>query len=160
MDKATFWSSKSPLPEFHAVAFSHPSFTETFRLVANVFADLTLGGYVHQPAPMTIQRPPLKSDARPKMTITFPRQVVGRIFKRELAHVVASGLRTPITVDHAVYLGDTITPEITWTMYVSDDSGIVFGADSVQVTATLDNPMLFQAGVIYDPTVFTGLALI
>lgn len=160
MDKATFWATKSPLPEFHAVTFSHPSFDEPIRLVANQFTEVPLGGFVHTPAPMTIKAPDQKSDAQPRLQIAFPRAVVGREFKRQLGLIVASGSRRPISVTYAVYLGDTGAPQVTWTLYVSDQGGVAFDADSVQVTATDDNPMRQAVAPIYDPADFTGLELI
>lgn len=159
MDKEIFWSTKSKRPEFHAIVFEHPAFDAPFRLVANQFADVTLGGHVHRPAPMSIKPPDQDSAAQPKLTLSFPRQVVGRDFKRQLALIVASGLRAPIVVTYAVYLGDTDAPQVTWRLYASDTSGIAFGTDAVQVTATDDNPMRRGVGIIYDPTVFTGLVL-
>lgn len=160
MDKRTFWSTKSPDPEFHAVTFAHPSFSAPFRLVANQFEEVTLGGFVHTPAPMTIRPPEQSGSAQPRLTLSFPRQVVGREFKRQLRLLDISGSRDPISVTYAVYLGDTDAPEITWALYVSDQSGIQFNADVVQVTASDDNPMRRFAAPIYDPSVFTGLELI
>jgi hypothetical protein len=160
MDKATFWATKSPLPEFHAVTFDHPAFAAPIRLVANQFAPVTLGGFEHTPAPMTIKPPDQTSDARVRLQITFPRAVVGRAFKQQLALVAESGLRAPITVVYAIFLGEVDAPKLTWELYVSDAAGVAFGAESVQVTATDDNPMRRSVGLIYDPSVFTGLELI
>jgi hypothetical protein len=128
--------------------------------VANQFEEVTLGGFVHTPAPMTIQAPEQKGDAQPRMTIVFPRAVVGREFKRQLKLIQASGVIAPIVIDYAIYTGDTSAPQVTWQLYASDKSGVQFGADAVQVTATDDNPMRRAVGPIYDPAVFTGLELI
>ncbi len=157
MDKAEYWSTKSLGPTFEAVTFDHPSFDAPIRLVANVFAEVTLAGTVHTPAPMTIKPPDQKGAAQPRMTISFPRQVVGRAFKQQLALVAAAGSRDPISVTYAVYLDDTTAPEVTWPMFASDQGGIVFNADAVQVAATLDNPMRRQIAPVYTPDVFTGL---
>lgn len=160
MDKATFWGSKSPLPEWHAITFAHPAFSEPFRLVANEFAEVTLGGHVHQPAPMTIKPPESKGDVQPKLTLAFPRQVVGREFKRQLRLITDSGSREPIKVTYAIYLGDTDAPEITWQLYAAEAGGVTFNASTVQVTATDTNPMRLSAALIYEPSTFTGLELI
>lgn len=160
MDKREFWSSKSPLPEFHAITFEHTAFSVPFRLVANQFAEVTLGGHVHTPAPMTIKAPDSKGDVQPKLTLAFPRQVVGREFKRQLRLVTASGSREPIRVTYAIYLGDKLTPEIEWRLYAAEAGGVAFGQDTVQVTATDDNPMRRAVAPIYEPGVFTGLELI
>lgn len=160
MDRATFWATKSPLPEFHAVVFEHPAFSDVFRLVGNVFEPVTLGGSVHQPAPMTIQPPEQTSDATPAMTLNFPRAALGRQFKAELRRVVAAGSRDPIRVTYAVYLGDTSAPQVAWGLYVSDKGGISFNAEAVTVKATLDNPMRRAVAPIYDPAVFTGLEIL
>jgi protein involved in polysaccharide export with SLBB domain len=160
MDKAEFWSTKSPLPEWHAIVFTHPAFDAPFRLVANQFAPVTLGGQVHTPAPMSIKPPDSKGDTQPKLTLIFPRQVVGREFKRQLRLVTASASRDPISVTYSVYLGDTAAPEIVWQLYAAEAGGVTFNQDSVQVSATDDNPMRRAVAPIYDPGVFTGLELI
>jgi len=160
MDKAEFWSSKSPLPEWHAITFEHPAFEAPFRIAANQYAEVTLGGHVHQPAPMSTRPPDSKGDAQPKLTMAFPRQVVGREFKRQLRLVVASGSREPISVTYSIYLGETTAPQVVWHLYASDVGGVAFSQDSVQVTATDDNPMRRSVGLIYDPGVFTGLEIL
>lgn len=161
MNKAEFWATKSPLAEYHAIVLDHPAFASPFRLVANQFEPVTLGGQVHTPAPMTIKPPDQKSDSRPTLTMTFPRQVVGRQFKAALREIAAAGSRDPISVTYSVYLGgDTTTPQITWPLYASDAGGISFREDTVSVSATLDNILRRQVSVIYDPAVFTGLEVL
>ena len=160
MDKATFWATKSPLAEYHAITFEHPSFEAPFRLVANQFAPVTLGGQVHTPAPMSIKAPDQKSDTQARLTMSFPRQVVGREFKRQLRLIQSSGSREPISVTYAIYMGDTTAPEMTWSLYAAEAGGVQFSTDAVQVVATDNNPMRRQVGVIYDPAIFTGLELI
>lgn len=160
MDKREFWASKSPLPEFHTITFAHPEFSAPIRLVANQFAPVTLGGLEHTPAPMSIKPPDQNSTAQPRLSISFPRQVVGREFKRQLGLVRASSRLDPISVRYAVYLGDTSAPKLTWDLYVADSNGVQFGAEAVQVIATDDNPMRRAVAPIYDPNVFTGLELI
>ncbi|MCZ2496444.1 DUF1833 domain-containing protein [Xylophilus sp. Kf1] len=160
MDRVTFWSTKSPLPVYQTVVFEHPAWAAPFRLVADQFEPVTLGGQVHQPAPMTIKPPDQSGDATAKLSLAFPRNVVGREFKKQLRLVRAAGSRAPIRCTYSHYLDDLDTPAITWRMYVSDAGGVTFNADSVQVSATLDNPMRRSAAVIYTPDVFTGLELV
>ena len=160
MDKAQFWATKSPLAEYNAITFTHPAFDAPFRLVANQFAEVTLGGQAYQPAPMSIKAPDQKSDTQARLTMSFPRQVVGREFKRQLRLIQSSGSREPIAVTYAIYLGDTTAPEMTWQLYAAEAGGVQFSTDAVQVVATDDNPMRRQVGVIYDPATFTGLELI
>lgn len=160
MTKEEFWAIKSPLPQFQAIEFSHPSFDDAIRLVANAFEPVTLGGHEHTPAPMSIKEPDKTGDSTAKLTLTFPRAVVGREFKRQLRRIRDAGSRDPIVVLYAVYLGDTAAPQVTWQLYVSDDGGVVFNADAVQVTATVDNPARRAIAPIYDPATFTGLELI
>jgi hypothetical protein len=160
MDKRTYWASKSPLPEYEAITFSHPAFSAPIRLVANQFAEVTLGGYAHTPAPMQIKTPDQSPGAQVRLTMSFPRAVVGREFKRQLRWVAAAGSLAPITVLYALYLGDTTDPEVTWALYVADAGGVLFGPDAVQVTATDSNPMRMPASLIYDPSQWTGLEII
>lgn len=158
MTPQEFWACKSPLPEFHSITFSHPAFEAPIRLAANQFAAVTLGGFEHQPAPMTIKPPDQTGSAQAKLSMAFPRQVVGREFKRQLK--LTSGSRTPITVRYAVYLDNLTTPALTWNLYVSDAGGVTFTTDGVQVVATDNNPMRQSAAIIYDPSIYTGLELI
>lgn len=157
MDRATFWATKPKLASYHAVTFTHAAFSAPIRLVANVFAPVTLAGNVHTPAPMQIDPPQISSEGQPKLRLSFPRKVVGRQFKQQLALVAASGSRAPVVVTYAVFLGDTAAPEVAWTLYAADSGGVTFGADTVQLLATLDNPMRRSVAPIYDPQVFTGL---
>ncbi len=157
MDKTEFYGTKRPLPEYHAITFTHPVFSSPIRLVANQFAEVTLAGNVYTPAPMTLKPPEQRSDAQARLTFAFPRAVVGRAFKQHLDQIAASGSTSPITVTYQIFLGDKITPELSWTLYVSDAGGVAFNAESVQVTAIDDNPMRRGVGVIYDPDVFDGL---
>lgn len=160
MDKAEFWSTKAKLPEYHAVVFEHPAFEAPFRLVANVFEEVTLSGAVHIPAPMQIKPPDTVGNGQPMLTLAFPRIVVGREFKRQLKRIAASGSRAPITVTYNVYLDDVTAPQLSWKLYAAESGGIVFGADQVQVSATDDNLMRRAVAPIYDPSVWTGLELI
>lgn len=154
---AEFWATKRRSARFDTITFAHPEFDAPFRLVANVFAEVTLGGNVYTPAPMEIGPPAQNGDAQPRLSITFPRAVVGRQFKQQLALIVAAGSREPISVTYAVWLEDTGAPKITWVLYASDKGGIRFSADAVQVSATLDNPMIRSVAPIYLPSAFTGL---
>lgn len=160
MDARTFWTTKSPLPEFHTVTFDHAAFVDPFRLVANKFAPVTLGGQVYRPAPMTVKPPDQSGDGQAKLSLAFPRAVVGRDFKRALALVTASGSREPITVLYAVFLDNLTTPALTWELFVSEAGGVTFTTDSVQVTASDDNPLRRAVAPVYDPATFTGLALL
>jgi hypothetical protein len=160
MDKREFWSTKSPLPEYHAVAFSHPSFDGPIRLVANQFTEVTLGGFVHTPAPMSIKPPDQVGGQQAKLTMSFPRAVVGREFKKQISKVTADRSRDPITVTYSVFLDNLASPAVTWSLYVSDESGILFNEEAVQVAATDTNPMRRAVAPIYDPSVFTGLEIL
>lgn len=159
MDKRTYWATKSPLPEYHSIIIEHPSFDAPFRLVANQFEEVTLGGEVHTPTSMSIKQPDRQSDAQPKLTLSFPREVVGRDFKQQLQKINRA-TPAPLKVKYAVYLGDQVTPQITWDLFASDSAGIAFSNTSVSINATVDNPMRRDVGPIYDPSVFTGLALL
>ena len=161
MDKEEFWATKSPLAVYHAVVFDHDEFVAPFRLVANQFAAVTLGGDAHTPVPMQLKPPDIKADGRPMLTLAFPRQVVGRQFKAALKLIAAAGSREPVAVAYSVYLGVVDTPQVSWSLFIADAAGgIQFRGSTVQVQATVDNPMRRSVGRIYDPAVFTGLELI
>lgn len=160
MDKREFWSTKNPGAVYETVTFEHPEFAAPFRLVANKFEAVTLGGNSYTPAPMTIKPPAQKGGERPRMTIAFPRQVVGRQFKQQLALIAAAGSREPIAVTYAVWLAETDAPKVTWSLYAADQGGIGFSTTQVQVQATLDNPLRRAVAPVYQPDVFTGLELV
>jgi hypothetical protein len=160
MDKREYWTTKPSSPEYEAITFSHPAFSAPIRLVANQFAPVTLGGQVHTPAPMEIKTPDQSPGAQVRLTMRFPRAVVGREFKRQLALVAAAGSLAPITVLYALYLGDTAAPEVTRSLYVADAGGVLFGPDSVSCTATDVNPMRAPATLVYDPSTWTGLEIL
>ena len=160
MDRAEFYATKNPGAVYETVAFDHPEFTAPFRLVANKFEAVTLGGDEYTPAPMTVKPPAQKGGERPRMTIAFPRQVVGRQFKQQLALIAAAGSREPIAITYAVWLAETDAPKVTWELYASDQGGIGFNTTQVQVQATMDNPMTRAVAPTYDPGVFTGLELV
>lgn len=157
MDKAEFWSTKNPGAQWETITFEHTEFDAPFRLVCNVFEEVTLGGDVYTPAPMTIKPPEQKGEAASKLTIAFPRQVVGRQFKQQLRLIAAAGSREPIVVTYAVWLGEIDAPKLTSVCYVADQGGVNFNSEAVQVSATVDNPMRRTAAVIYQPETFTGL---
>ena len=162
MDARSFWTQKPALPEYHTVTFGHPALSESFRLVANQFAPVTLAGQEYAPAPMTVTPPESTSgDAQPRLNLVFPRQVVGRQFKQQLRLIQASAVREPIAVLYAVWLGDNLTaPRMTWELFADEAGGIAFAADRVQVRAGDSNPMRRRVAQIYDPGVFTGLDLL
>lgn len=161
MNKEEFWATKQRLAEYHAVTFSHPSFSSgPIRLVANQFEDVVLGGHLHTAAPMKIQAPEQKAGSLSRMTIAFPRPVVGRQFKQRLQEIQESGSRAPIEVIYEVYLGETDASKMSWQLYAGEKGGVNFSREFVQVIASDDNPMRLSASEIYDPTVFTGLRLI
>ena len=157
MDRREFWATKATAPVWHAVTFDHPALAAPIRLVANQFAPVTLSGQVHTPAPMSLQLPESSGSTPPKLTISFPRQVVGREFKRQMALIAASGSREAIAVTLGIYYDSTTAPQSTWTLYVSDQAGVIFNAETVQVIASDDNPMRRSVALIYDPATFTGL---
>lgn len=160
MTKEEFWAAKSPLPQYQAVVFEHPAFEASIRLVADVFEEVTLGGHVHTAAPMSIKPPDKSGEATAKLTLAFPRAVVGREFKRQLRRIRDAGYRDPIVVRYSVYLGDTSAPQVSWLLYAAEEGGVVFNTDQVQVSATVDNPARRNVAVIYDPSVFTGLEIL
>lgn len=159
MTPAEFWATKSKKPEYMAIVFNHPEFDEPIRLVADQFAEVTLGGYVHTPVPMKVNLPDQSGDPIQKLSVSFPRPVVGRQFKQRLKAISAGGRMSPITVSYRHYIHDDLeNPAMSYDLYVARDGGVVFTSDAVQVTATDVNPMRLNVSQIYDPAVFTGLA--
>lgn len=157
MTPSEFWATKSSLPEYLTVTFDHPDMG-TIRLVADQYAPVTIAGHEYTPAPMSITPPEQASDPIAKLRVSFPRAVVGREFKRRLKQISAAGRLSPIVVTYSHWIGsDLSAPVSSWPLYVDRDSGIVFSSETVQVTATDDNPLRLNCSEIYDPTVWTGL---
>lgn len=158
MTPQEFWASKSKRAEYLAIVFDHPEFDNPIRLVANQYAPVTLGGYEHTPAPMEIKPPDQGNDPVQKLTVSFPRAVVGRQFKEQLRAITAGGRMSPVTVSYRHYIADDMdTPAMSHDLYLAKDGGVTFTSDAVQVSATSVNSMRQNASVIYDPTVWTGL---
>jgi hypothetical protein len=159
MDKREYWTTKPPSPEYEALTFTHPSFSASIRLVIDQFQPVTLGGFVHTPVPCQVKEPD-RAGGQVRLTMAFPRAVVGADFKRQLRLVQAAGSVAPIACGYARYLGDTVAPEVTWDLYVADQGGVTITPDAVQVVATDDNPMRRPATLIYDPVTWTGLQVL
>ena len=158
MTPEQFWAQKSSLPEYLTVTFEHPEMGEPIRLVADQFAPVTINGNEYTPAPMAITPPEQTNDPIAKLRVSFPRAVVGREFKRRLKQISAGGRLTPIGVTYSHWIGsDLSAPVSSWLLYVDREAGIVFSPDTVQVTATDDNPLRLNCSEIYDPAVWTGL---
>lgn len=157
MDKKEFWAQKPSLPSYRTITFTHPVWATPVRLVSDVFAAVMLGGNSYTPAPMTIEPPAKNGDAGIVMTISLPRQVVGRQFKAKLQEVIAAGSREPIGILYAEWLGEIDAPKVTWPLFVADQQGVAFNSTTVQVRGSIDNPMRRNVAPIYDPAVFTGL---
>ena len=161
MSQREFWTTKNPAPEYEALTFTHDDFSQPFRIVANQFENVTLGGFEHTAVAMDITLPPVGQSASGSMTIKFPRIVVGRVFSQELRRITLAGRMQAITVQYARYQSPNLTtPVQTLTLYVSGNDGVAMGADSVQVNATIDNPMRRNVARICDVQVFTGLELL
>lgn len=158
MTPEEFWATKSTLAEYLTVTFEHPEMGAPIRLVADQFAPVVILGNEYTPAPMAITPPEQTNDPIAKLRVSFPRAVVGREFKRRLKQISIGGRLTPISVTYAHWIAADLTvPASSWSLYVDREAGIVFGPDSVQVTATDDNPLRLNCSEIYDPAVWTGL---
>ena len=63
-------------------------------------------------------------------------------------------------VAYAAWLTDTDAPKRSWRLYADDRGGVSFDAQAVQVSATVDRLRRVSRAPIYDPGVFTGLAVL
>ena len=157
MTKEEFWTQKKSLPEYWTVTFNHFQFG-TIRLAANQFADIVLGGNTFTACAMNIEPPDESRTSEPTLSVSFPRIVVGREFKQKLKLITTGGRQSPISVTFEKWLGDNLTTPIeSHLLYVSDDNGIAFGTDTVQVKAVDDNSVRFDVSRIYTVAEYTGL---
>lgn len=152
-----FYSAKSYQPEYTCITFEHPD-VDTFYLVANQYENITLGGIERTACPMSVVEPEQSSTPTSEITISFPRIVVGTQFKAAILAITQAGTMEPITMTLEHFIGpDLVNPDRIFTLYVSDDGGIVFSNDSVQVKCSDVNPMRRRVRRTYEPKDFTGL---
>lgn len=154
-----FWARKPVAVRYQTITFAHPAFASTFRLVANEFADVTLGGNVYRPVAMDIKEPARVPNQQPKVVLSFARQQVGREFKAQLRLVRASGSRQPVAVTFADWLQDTDAPKRQFAAYVDDQGGVNSDASVIQVTATLARLRRESRAPRYTIDQFPGLAI-
>lgn len=157
MSKETFWTQKPTTPEYWTITFYHAEFGY-IRLVANQYADVTLGGNVYTACGMQIQPPDQSRDPDPVLTVSFSRIAVGRQFKQALSQITIGGRLMPISVNFSRW-AEGLTVE-SFDLYVADDSGVSFNNDGVQVKAVDDNSLRYDVSRIYNIEEYTGLAQI
>lgn len=155
-----YWARKPVEPRLQTVTFTHSSFDGPVRLVANEWQPVLLGGNTFTPVAMDIRPPQSGPGQQPKLTLSFARQQVGREFKAQLRKIREDASREPVQVDFAAWLVDTDAPKRTWRLYADDRGGVSFDAQAVQVSATVDRLRRVSRAPVYDPNVFTGLALL
>jgi len=157
MTKEQFWTQKKSLPEYWTVTFSHPDFG-VIRLAANQFTEITLQGNVYTPCQMSINPPEESRTSEPQLSVSFPRIVVGRDFKNALMSISLAGQQIPVDVNFSKWIGsDLSVPIESHDLYLSDNAGVTFGNESVQVKATDDNSIRRDVSVTYTAEEFTGL---
>lgn len=155
-----FWTQKpNNVIKYETVTFSHPDIDDVF-LVANQYDAALLGGNTYTPVRMDVKLPEQDKDPIASVQVSFPRAIVGESFKQALKTINPFNRIVPITMTVSVWLSsDTENPQQSWNLFVGED-GITMTGDTVQVTGTDDNPMVYDVSTIYDPAVFTGLELI
>lgn len=160
MTDITYWTQKpSNIIRYETVAFSHPDIDGVF-LVANQYDTAFLGGNTYTPVRMNVKLPEQDKDPIASVSVSFPRAFVGEKFKQALKQINPFNRIIPISMTVSVWLSsDVITPQQSWNLFVGED-GITMTGDTVQVTGTDDNPMVYDISTIYDPAIFTGLELL
>lgn len=155
-----YWTVKpNNIVRYETVSFSHPDIDDVL-LVANQYDAALLGGNTYTPVRMDVQLPEQDKDPIASVRVSFPRAVVGEAFKQSLKQINPFNSIVPIGMTVSVWLSsDITTPEQSWNLFVGED-GITMTGDTVQVTGTDDNPMVYDVSTIYDPAVFTGLELL
>lgn len=155
MNKKEFWTTKVNKPEYFTVTYYHPDFGY-YRLVADQFDTVNLGGNDYRPTSMTINKPDIGKDPVSSFSVSFSRYVVGRELKQALNKVSTAGKFVPIK---ATYTHWTSPTDIAFSidLWVSDKGGITFNKESVTIKATDDNPMRMDISTIFTVEEFTGL---
>lgn len=155
-----FWTTKpNNVIRYETVAFSHPDIDDVL-LVANQYDAALLGGNTYIPARMEVKLPEQDKDPIASVSVSFPRAVVGEHFKQALKQISPFNRIVPISMEFSVWISsDVSVPQQSWNLFVGDD-GILMTGDTIQVTGTDDNPMVYDVSTIYDPAIFTGLELI
>lgn len=160
MTNITFWTQKpNDVIRYETVVFSHPDIDDVL-LVANQYDAALLGGNTYKPVRMEVKLPEQDKDPIASVSVSFPRAVVGEEFKQALKQINPFNRIIPISMTVSVWLSsDIATPQQSWSLFVGED-GIAMTGESVQVTGTDDNPMVYDISTIYDPAIFTGLELL
>lgn len=155
-----YWATKpNNVIRYETVAFSHPDIDDVL-LVANQYDAALLGGNTYTPVRMDVKLPEQDKDPIASVQVSFPRAIVGESFKQALKTINPFNRIVPITMTVSVWLSsDTASPQQSWSLFVGED-GITMTGETVQVTGTDDNPMVYDISTIYDPAVFTGLELL
>ena len=163
-EQREFWNQKNPAEEYDTITFEHVDFKDPIRLVINQFEIKKFNGYKYIPVSGKISLPEQGSDLVPKLSLQFPRVVVGDEFKKAINSITIAGWRSPIYLIYEKYNELSMNaPTMRYVLTVSDD-GVSFNRNTVQITATDDNPMTLgipfgrEGNPIYTIAEYPGLS--
>lgn len=161
-EQREFFNQKNPAEEYDTITFNHPEFKNPLRIVLNQFQAFTFNGHEYIPVSAKLNLPDQGSDLTPKLTLQFSRIHVGDAFKKIINDITPFGWQEPISMIYEQYNELSMNKPINrYLLYVSED-GIRFNRDSVQVTASDDNPMILakpngESNPIYTIEEYRGL---
>lgn len=155
--QAEFYATKRKEAEFHCLTFDHPDFDAPIRLVFNQFADVTLNCNTYTATVGTVDTSTMEGET-PSISITFPRIVVGRDFKKQLKKITDSGRMSPISGTYEKFIPSVqLAPVRQRTLHVVENSGIAMNGSSVTVKLGEVNRLTKDVADLYDISIFTGL---
>lgn len=155
-----FLNSSKAVVQLQLLEISHPNFSQTFRLVRNARAGITVTHEdattrVYQYVPMKITQSSSRDDLDTGINVQFGD--LGEILPRELDAIAASnGYNTPPTVKYRVYRSDDLTQPLYGPLTLQlrnvslDELGSAFDAKAPRLNFT-------RSGLLYTFNAFPML---
>lgn len=141
-EQREFFTQKNPAEVYDTITFNHAEFKEPLRLALNQFKPLIFANNEFIPVAAKVTLPNQGGDLTPKLTIQFSRIHVGDEFKKVINSITPFGWQSPISMIYEQYSElSTNEPIQQYSLYVTED-GVRFNRNSVEVTASDDNPMI------------------
>lgn len=148
------WKERRPnYALIETVVFNHASFDSPYRVAANQFKDIVLGGDDYSPSSFTVTEDAQDGTASISMTVTFASgsEDVRTIMKkwRGLSRMA------PISATYAIWENPGAGVAMSnYTLYVKN---ISMDSSSVTLSLSLTNPLTVGSSIVYKPDDYPGL---
>lgn len=140
-EQRAFFNQKNPSRIYDTVKFTHSEFSEPVRLLLNQHQSMMFNDEEYLPVSAKLTLPSQGENLTPEATVSFSRIYIGDEFKKVINQISPFGWQEPIKMILNQYSELSKQPQLSYTLYVNE-SGIKFNSQTVEVTASYDNPML------------------